>query len=100
MHLQLPLQRAAAHLLIAGCLVAAPPALQLRASATSPAEVMACVARDCRAELAACVSSPMCAQGLACTGSKVTDPVGQVRCMDLYENEAMRRFADCAMTQR
>lgn len=61
---------------------------------------MACVARDCRAELAACVSSPMCAQGLACAGSKATDPAGQVRCMDLYENDEMRMFADCAMTQR
>mmetsp|Transcript_22934 Transcript_22934/g.90945 ORF Transcript_22934/g.90945 Transcript_22934/m.90945 type:complete len:338 (-) Transcript_22934:652-1665(-) len=67
--------------------------------ATAPGGGMARVVRDCQAELAACAASPMCAQGLACAGTQPTSPTGQVRCMDLYENDEMRAFADCAMTR-
>lgn len=90
-------RRAAAHVL-AACLMAASPVWRLAASA-GPAEIMACVARDCRAELGSCVANPTCARGLACLGANYNNPVGQVRCMDLYENVQMRTFADCAMTK-
>ncbi|KAJ8601289.1 hypothetical protein CTAYLR_007755 [Chrysophaeum taylorii] len=60
---------------------------------------MACIAEKCKEELVACVASPTCGRGLACAGSQAASPTGQVRCMDLYENELMRRFADCAMTE-
>ncbi len=86
--------------MLAYCLILTPFAPQRPAFASSPAEAMACVARECRPQLAACASNPKCASGLACAGAKASDPVGQVRCMDLYENEQMRSFAECVMTHK
>lgn len=67
--------------------------------AVAHAADMRCVVRECKPELAACMQSGSCARGIACAGASASDPLGQVRCMDLYEDSTLRSFSECAMTQ-
>lgn len=93
------LQRCAAACLFALSLLVVPPPLEEGLHATPPPTMgMACVASECKSELAACAASAQCAAGLACAGAQASSPTGQVRCMDLFENPEMKRFADCIMT--
>jgi hypothetical protein len=69
------------------------------------ASPMICASQNCQTQLTRCMNDKTCATGLACLlgcqlhrNSNADEGNCQVRCMDLYENEAMQALTDCALT--
>mmetsp|Transcript_26824 Transcript_26824/g.67961 ORF Transcript_26824/g.67961 Transcript_26824/m.67961 type:complete len:182 (-) Transcript_26824:756-1301(-) len=90
-----------------GCLLAfqnrqshLPPPHALAAGGPAAANPMACIVRSCGRVIVDCARSASCARGIACAGTSAGDPLAQVRCMDLLENAALRRFSQCALTKK
>jgi len=72
------------------------------ALANTAAETGACVISKCQSELARCITDEKCLESLVCLNSCEGKPDKsgcQIRCGDLYSDEAVGAFNTCAVTK-
>jgi violaxanthin de-epoxidase len=89
---------AAAGLLLAGMLVSGGPAL-----ATDVAKVGTCLLGNCQGQLARCLADGECLENLICLqgcNGKPDEAGCQIRCGDLYQDQAIEAFNSCAVSDK
>lgn len=71
--------------------------------ALDSATVGACLFQNCQVELAKCIADEKCAESLVCLNrcnNRPDESDCQIRCGDLYNDEAIGAFNTCAVTQK
>jgi len=87
--------------LSSSCLLAGPHPAAV--GIENPAEVGKCVLTECQLPLLKCLGNPKCAANLVClqTCSGRKDEIQcQIRCGDLFENEIVGEFNECAVSKK
>lgn len=73
------------------------------ASAADGAAIGTCLLKSCQLELAKCVTNPSCLANLVCIqtcNNKEDEAACQIRCGDIFDNEVIGQFNDCAVSQK
>ncbi|CAK9875021.1 unnamed protein product [Sphagnum jensenii] len=73
------------------------------ALAVDPLKTCACLLKECRLELAKCIENPQCAANVACLqtcNGRPDETECQIGCGDLFENQVVDEFNDCAVTRK
>jgi len=73
------------------------------ASAADGAAIGTCLLKSCQLELAKCVTNPSCLANLVCIqtcNGKPDEAACQIRCGDIFDNEVIGQFNDCAVSQK
>jgi len=84
--------------LVAAAALAASPAL-----AIDSVKVGTCLLQNCQLELAGCIADEKCAESLVCLNKcngRPDEADCQIRCGDLYSDQAIATFNTCAVTQK
>lgn len=80
-----------------------PTAPAMAASADETKEIGVCLLNQCRGELASCLLNPKCFANILCLqtcNGRADEAYCQIRCGDLFENEAVGKFNACAVSQK
>ncbi|GAB4855810.1 Violaxanthin de-epoxidase, chloroplastic [Ancistrocladus abbreviatus] len=73
------------------------------AQAADALKTCTCLLRECRLELAKCIANPSCAANIACLqtcNDRPDETECQIKCGDLFENNVVDEFNDCAVSQK
>ncbi|CAM6106969.1 unnamed protein product [Calypogeia fissa] len=73
------------------------------AQATDALKTCACLLKECRIELARCIADPACAANVACLqtcNNRPDETECQIGCGDLFENQVVDQFNDCAVSKK
>jgi len=85
-------------MLLAGLLVSGGPAL-----ATDVAKVGTCLLGNCQGQLARCLADGQCLENLICLqkcNGRPDEAGCQIRCGDLYQDQAIEAFNSCAVSDK
>lgn len=89
---------ATAGVLLAGLLAAGSPAL-----ASDVAKVGTCLLSNCQGALAQCLGDAQCLENLVCLqlcNGRPDEAACQIRCGDLYQDQAIEAFTACAVSDK
>ncbi|CAM9476966.1 unnamed protein product [Scytosiphon promiscuus] len=91
--------------LVGGGAVLAPDGLPaaMAASSQDTKEIGLCLLSECRGELASCLLNPKCFANIICLqtcNGRPDEGYCQIRCGDLFENEAVGKFNACAVSKK
>ncbi|XP_042499776.1 violaxanthin de-epoxidase, chloroplastic [Macadamia integrifolia] len=73
------------------------------AEAVDALKTCACLLKECRVELAKCVANPSCAANIACLqtcNNRPDETECQIKCGDLFENNVVDEFNECAVSRK
>ncbi|KAJ7978216.1 Violaxanthin de-epoxidase [Quillaja saponaria] len=73
------------------------------ANAVDALKTCSCLLKECRIELARCVSNPSCAANVACLqtcNNRPDETECQIKCGDLFENNVVDEFNECAVSRK
>ncbi|KAL0902857.1 hypothetical protein M5K25_028472 [Dendrobium thyrsiflorum] len=73
------------------------------AGAVDSLKTCACLLRECRVELVRCISNPACAANIACLqtcNDRPDETECQIKCGDLFENNVVDEFNECAVSEK
>ncbi|KAF7825954.1 violaxanthin de-epoxidase, chloroplastic isoform X1 [Senna tora] len=73
------------------------------AHAVDALKTCACLLKECRIELAKCISNPSCAANIACLqtcNNRPDETECQIKCGDLFENNVVDEFNECAVSRK
>ncbi|KAM0935871.1 putative violaxanthin de-epoxidase [Dioscorea sansibarensis] len=62
-----------------------------------------CLLKECRVELAKCIANPSCAANVACLqtcNNRPDETECQIKCGDLFENNVVDEFNECAVSRK
>uniref|UniRef100_A0A5B7BTH7 Putative violaxanthin de-epoxidase n=1 Tax=Davidia involucrata TaxID=16924 RepID=A0A5B7BTH7_DAVIN len=62
-----------------------------------------CLLKECRLELAKCIANPSCIANIACLqtcNNRPDETECQIKCGDLFENNVVDEFNECAVSQK
>ncbi|XP_010247238.1 PREDICTED: violaxanthin de-epoxidase, chloroplastic isoform X2 [Nelumbo nucifera] len=88
---------AAASILACICLVVP------SADAVDALKTCGCLLKECRVELAKCIANPSCAANIACLqtcNNRPDETECQIKCGDLFENNVVDEFNECAVSRK
>ncbi|XP_059072759.1 violaxanthin de-epoxidase, chloroplastic [Cryptomeria japonica] len=66
-------------------------------------KIYSCLFKECREELVRCIADPACAANVACIemcNNRPDETACQIKCGDLFENDAVDRFNQCALSRK
>ncbi|KAI8535851.1 hypothetical protein RHMOL_Rhmol10G0206700 [Rhododendron molle] len=73
------------------------------ADAVDALKTCSCLLKECRLELAKCIANPSCAANVACLqtcNNRPDETECQIRCGDLFENNVVDEFNECAVSRK
>ncbi|KAA8538943.1 hypothetical protein F0562_025635 [Nyssa sinensis] len=73
------------------------------ADAVDALKTCACLLKECRVELAKCIANPSCAANVACLqtcNNRPDETECQIKCGDLFENNVVDEFNECAVSRK
>ncbi|KDP20287.1 hypothetical protein JCGZ_06873 [Jatropha curcas] len=73
------------------------------ADAVDALKTCACLLKECRLELAKCIANPACAANIACLqtcNNRPDETECQIKCGDLFENNVVDEFNECAVSRK
>lgn len=73
------------------------------ADAVDAIKTCACLLKECRVELAKCIGNPLCAANVACLqtcNNRPDETECQIKCGDLFENNVVDEFNECAVSRK
>ncbi|XP_020599069.1 violaxanthin de-epoxidase, chloroplastic-like [Phalaenopsis equestris] len=73
------------------------------AGAVDSLKTCVCLLRECRGELVRCISNPACAANIACLqtcNDRPDETECQIKCGDLFENNVVDEFNECAVSRK
>ncbi|KAK6911269.1 VDE lipocalin domain [Dillenia turbinata] len=73
------------------------------ADAVDALKTCACLLKECRLELAKCIANPSCAANVACLqtcNNRPDETECQIKCGDLFENNVVDEFNECAVSRK
>eukprot|EP00252_Welwitschia_mirabilis_P023197 TRINITY_DN650_c0_g1_i3.p1 TRINITY_DN650_c0_g1~~TRINITY_DN650_c0_g1_i3.p1 ORF type:complete len:491 (-),score=115.71 TRINITY_DN650_c0_g1_i3:538-2010(-) len=73
------------------------------AYAADALKTCACLLKECRVEFARCITDPACAANIACLQScnnRPDETECQIKCGDLFENNVVDKFNECAVSRK
>lgn len=73
------------------------------ADAVDALKTCACLLKECRVELAKCIGNPLCAANVACLqtcNNRPDETECQIKCGDLFENNVVDEFNECAVSRK
>ncbi|GLJ12256.1 hypothetical protein SUGI_0187450 [Cryptomeria japonica] len=66
-------------------------------------EIYGCLLKECREELVHCMANPACAANVACIeicNNRPDETACQIKCGDLFQNDAVDHFNQCALSRK
>ncbi|KAB2005477.1 hypothetical protein ERO13_D11G250400v2 [Gossypium hirsutum] len=73
------------------------------AAAVDALKTCTCLLKECRIELAKCIANPSCAANVACLqtcNDRPDETECQIKCGDLFENNVVDEFNECAVSRK
>ncbi|GLT87367.1 hypothetical protein SLE2022_054550 [Rubroshorea leprosula] len=73
------------------------------ATAADALKTCTCLLKECRIELAKCIANPSCAANIACLqtcNNRPDETECQIKCGDLFENNVVDEFNECAVSRK
>ncbi|XP_034683443.1 violaxanthin de-epoxidase, chloroplastic [Vitis riparia] len=73
------------------------------ANAVDALKTCTCLLKECRLELAKCIANPSCAANVACLqtcNNRPDETECQIKCGDLFENNVVDEFNECAVSRK
>lgn len=73
------------------------------ADAADALKTCTCLLKECRVELAKCIANPSCAADIACLqtcNDRPDETECQIKCGDLFENNVVDEFNECAVSRK
>ncbi|XP_052189384.1 violaxanthin de-epoxidase, chloroplastic isoform X2 [Diospyros lotus] len=73
------------------------------ADAVDALKTCTCLLKECRVELAKCIANPSCAANVACLqtcNNRPDETECQIKCGDLFENNVVDEFNECAVSRK
>ncbi|KAK9292128.1 hypothetical protein L1049_020086 [Liquidambar formosana] len=73
------------------------------ADAVDALKTCSCLLKECRVELAKCIANPSCAANVACLqtcNNRPDETECQIKCGDLFENNVVDQFNECAVSRK
>ncbi|XP_038986927.1 violaxanthin de-epoxidase, chloroplastic isoform X1 [Phoenix dactylifera] len=73
------------------------------ADAVDSLKTCTCLLKECRVELAKCIANPSCAANIACLqtcNDRPDETECQIKCGDLFENNVVDEFNECAVSRK
>ncbi|KAG9447909.1 hypothetical protein H6P81_014037 [Aristolochia fimbriata] len=73
------------------------------ADAVDALKTCTCLLKECRLELAKCIANPSCAANVACLqtcNNRPDETECQIKCGDLFENNVVDEFNECAVSRK
>lgn len=77
--------------------------LMPKAEAVDALKTCACLLKECRVELVKCIANPACAANVACLqtcNNRPDETECQIKCGDLFENNVVDEFNECAVSRK